>query len=138
MEWFDQRFDVYEKAIADQKAVQEFADSIYGEVWSAVHEVVKRAKARGVNLQSNGFSNNIAVKMDQRILTMKLDADKCGITAAISNDSDITLTLRVCADGTVCIKHDGATVDCKGAAKVIMEAFLFKTPSPYAFLFPGA
>lgn len=138
MEWLDRRFEVYQQAVADQRSVTQAAEDIYGEVWEAVSEIVKSAKARGISLQCNGFSPKYVVKMDQWTLTLKLDTDKCGITASISDRDDVPLNLRVCPDGTVCIKHEGTRVSNKEAAKLIMEAFLFKEPSPYAFLFPRA
>ena len=138
MEWFNQRFAMYEKAEADRKAVQQSAEDIYSQVWKAIGEVAGSAKARGISLKNNGIPYRFALRMVDRTMTLKLDDDKCGITAEISDSPGVTLKLRICPDGTVCIKHEGATVDYAGAARVIMEAFFFGERSPYALLFPDA
>jgi hypothetical protein len=141
MGWVDQRYEQYKEAVSHRDAVKLVADEMYLELWKAILEIVQSDSLRGMNLRYNGSPLNHQVKMGERTVTVKLDQDKCGITATVSDGPSVELKLRFCGDaqgGSICIKHRGTNVDYATAARTIMEPFLFEEASPYAFLFPDA
>jgi hypothetical protein len=141
MVWLNQRFELYTKSLHSQDAVKRVAAEIYDGLWKEVVEVIAAADKRGMGLKFNGSPLNHTVTMGRRNIAIKLDDDKCGITVTLSDGPGLTLKLRECASpagATVCIEHEGATIDYPNAARMIMEPFLFGGESPYAFLFPDA
>ncbi len=139
MDWFDKRFAKFQKAVSDRDAVTMEAEDIYGEVWKSILEVVKKAKGENIPISLNGFHLHYKVILHSSTVEVRLRADKCAIEASFRDNPIITLGLRVCEDGTVCIMHEGRRISQSEAAQIIMEKLIFDDPSsPYAFLFPDA
>ena len=139
MDWFDERFAKFQKAVSERDTVCMEAEEVYNEVWKSVLEIVKKAKAHNIPISVNGFHLHYKVILYSSTVEIRLRADKCAIEASFRDDPIITLALRVCEDGTVCIRHGGKRITQSEAARVIMEQLVFDDPgSPYAFLFPDA
>ncbi len=141
MEWVDQLLKRHEEAKDQRNAVTKVADEIYQDLWKAILEIVRLDSLRMMGLKYNGSPLNHTVTMGNRTVVVRLDEDKCGITANVSDGPNVSLKLRCCADaqgGSVCIKHEGVVVSYPEAAKKIMEPFIFGGESPYAFLSLGA
>jgi hypothetical protein len=139
MDWFDERFAKFQKAISERDTVCMEAEEVYSEVWKSVLDVVKKAKANNVPISVNGSHLHYKVILYSSAVEVRLRADKCAIEASFRDDPIITFALRVCEDGTVCIRYGGKRITQSEVARVIMERLVFDDPSsPYAFLFPDA
>lgn len=139
MDWFDERFAKFQKAVAERDTVCMEAEDVYSEVWKSVLEVVKKAKANNVPISVNGFHLHYKVILYSSMVEVRLRADRCAIEASFRDDPIITFALRVCEDGTVCIKHEGKRTSQSEVARIIIEKLVFDDPaSPYSFLFPAA
>lgn len=137
MDWFDERFAKFQRAVSERDTVCMEAEEVYTEVWKSVLEIVKKAKGNNIPISVNGFHLHYKVMLHSSIVEVRLRADRCAIEADFRNDPIITFALRVCEDGTVCIRYGGKRITQSEVARVIMERMVFDDPSsPYAFLFP--
>jgi hypothetical protein len=137
MDWFDERFAKFQRAVSERDTVSMEAEEVYSEVWKSVLEVVKKAKANNIPISVNGSHLHYKVILHSSVVEVRLRADRCAIEASFRDNPIITLALRVCEDGTVCIRYGGKCITQSEAARVIMERLVFDDPSsPYAFLFP--
>jgi len=132
MEWFDQRYSQFLKEHNDRTTVAQNAEDIYAALWAAIMEVVRAAHDRGMQIQPNGFPLHHTLLMGKRLLRINLSEDKHCILASPGDSREVPLCLAVCEDGSVCLKHNGFTVNYAQAAQKIMEPFIFGGESPYA------
>ena len=123
MEWFDRRHDEYLKEKQGQESIAQFADSVYGDLWSSIKEVAMRANQRGFQLRFNGTERHNVVIMGQKNLRIDLSEDKRSITVS-GVESTAHFNLAACED-RVCLQHDGKSVSSAEAARVLMEPFIF-------------
>lgn len=136
MEWLEQRLGQYRDATRQRETVKLVAVEMYDELWKAVVEIVTSNSLRGIgDLEYNGSPLNHTVTLKARKVIIRLDQDKCGITAVMPDSPVLEFKLRFCEGnrgGSVCLKHNGSDVDYAGAARLIMEPFLFEGTSELA------
>jgi hypothetical protein len=131
MDWLEKRFNEFKKSREERNAVVSASEDIYADVWGKIVAAVQPANTHGARLVLNGFPLHYVMRMGDRNFSLVLADDKCSIEARFSDAEPIIISLRMCEDGTVCLRCVGATLTPASAAQLIMERFLFEGGSPF-------
>lgn len=133
MSWVDDRSNEEAKAEENRSKIGLYGDKLYEELWEEIADRVADARKRNLPYTTNGSAYERAViKLTPRNhppgevdrMTVSLDRGEWKILVE-SDERNLTITMGLCKDEVVCLKHDGRTLSVPDAARLILEPFIF-------------
>jgi hypothetical protein len=129
MNWIEERLGQRRVLMERTRLIVEHTPKIYQAVWDEILVFVKDGQAAGMALSTGGSVSARVVRISSpgepnldRELTVGLSGDKLtGYALGLMMCFDFD----VCGDGVVCLKHEGARVSEREAARLLLDPFLF-------------
>lgn len=146
MSWIDDRIadqkmlEGHQAEVAERKrTIAAEAETIYGDLWDELKEVLKEFAGRGLPAYLNGSPLQRLIRRTGKIqpgtsshpgheILVALSKDRQAIS--ISGEVTIHLQLDICEDGVVCIKLSGEPISLRSAANKILDRFYFPDLQP--------
>jgi hypothetical protein len=146
MSWIDDRIsdqkmlEEHQSEVAERKrAIAAEAETIYGDLWDELKEVLKEFESKNLPAYLNGSPLQRLIRRPGKIkpgtsshpgheILVALSKDRQAIS--ISGEVTIHLQLDVCDDGVVCMKLSGESISLRNAANKILDRFYFPELQP--------
>jgi hypothetical protein len=139
MSWIDKRIQQRQKLMERNKAVADGAEGLFDDLWKEIAALTKEANDKGLPVGTDGSAYERVVwaaviprlgqPTDRRELRINLHKDREEISVSGSS-VPLGLSIDVCDDGVICLKHNGRRILIQGAARLILDPFLFPELQP--------
>jgi hypothetical protein len=135
MNWVDDAA-TESKRINDRKdAIAGSADKIYQNLWDEITRTIPQILSKGRDVGTNGtpLERMLWMSVIPRGHQTHTNRRECSITLSPNRDIirasgggvDLTLSIDVCKDGVVCLKHGNEELTLAKAAELILRPFAF-------------
>ena len=138
MNWIDDRIKQRQVEASRSAVIDSSAEQIFNDLWDEINRWVAEAKQKNLPVFTNGTPYERIVSLsvpppsgrsqsNPRQLTIRLAREKKAIVVGgiSAGGQSVQLTLDVCDDGVICIKHYGERVSVSEIAMQILDHFLF-------------
>lgn len=139
MSWIDERVEQRRRLTERNKAVAEGAEVLFHDLWEEIAAQTKEAHDKFVQVGTNGSAYerivwtpnvpSLAQPTNRRELRINLHKEREEISISATEFS-LNLSIDVCEDGVICLKHNGKRVLIQEAARLILDQFLFPELQP--------
>ena len=139
MSWIDDRLEQSQKLMERNRAVADSAEGLFNDLWKEISALTKEAHDKGLGIGTNGSEYERVVwasviprlgqSTDRRELRIDLHKDREKISVSGSS-VPLGLSIDVCDDGVVCLKHNGKRILIQDAARLILDPFFFPELQP--------
>jgi hypothetical protein len=130
MTWIEERL-AQRKALEERtRLIVEHTPAVYQAVWDEILRFVKDGQAAGMVLSTGGSARARVVECHtlgdpSATRQLTVSADDGQLVAGFGMGTVMIFRFDVCADGVVCLKHEGTRVSEREAARLILDPFLF-------------
>jgi hypothetical protein len=127
--WLDEQIAARDDLKRRESLKDSHAPKLYSALWDELMKIVAEAKEKGFVLNSHGSETARGIdvgyaNVNPRKMSFSLSQDKRTIEAS-GGAVSVRLTVSICDDGVVCLKHNGEAVSIEEAARRIMKPVLF-------------
>ena len=139
MGWIDERMEQHRRLMERNRFVADSAESLFDELWKEIAARTKEAHDKGLPAGTDGSAYErivwasvvprLSQATNRRELRINLHKQLEDISVT-GSDFSLNLSIDVCEDGVICLKHNGKRILIPEAARLILDPFLFPELQP--------